>query len=90
MEITESHWMAFRLVEQEEHSPFQASEKMGIDRREVLTLLTELKSIEPSLFPIESEKANMRRQLRAMPVDKQPEMLQYDPAMDDGSIKRKF
>jgi len=90
MAITDDHWTVFRLTEQEGYSFHQASEKMGITRQGVLKLLTELKSIEPSLFPIESERGNIRRQLRDVPIEVQPDMLSYSSDMDDGHIKSKF
>ena len=99
MEITDSHWTAFRLVEQEGHSLSyfkkldRAAEKMGIDRQSVSTLLTELKGIAPDLFPIETEKQNMRRQLGGAGgslVADQPDMVSYDKSLDDGQIKEKY
>ena len=89
MTITHDHWTVFRLIEQEGYSLFQASEKMGIDRQGISKLLDELKGIAPELFPIESEKANLRRQLRDIPVEQQPDMLEYEPSMEN-SIKEKY
>ena len=89
MTITHDHWTVFRLTEQEGYSFHQASEKMGIDRQGISKLLDELKGIAPELFPIESEKANLRRQLRDIPVGQQPDMLEYEPSMEN-SIKEKY
>lgn len=61
--ITKQHWRVFQLVEQEKKGYTQTSELMEISREKVKDLLSELRTMQPDLFPVESEKLNLGNQV---------------------------
>ena len=91
-EITGQHWRAFGLVAQEERGYKVASEIMGLSVNQVKILLRELREIEPDLFPIETEKHNLGKQIHKKERrDFNAGIFQIvDLGFVDGDIKMKF
>ena len=59
--LTDLQWDVFRLIEQEGKNKGEAAEELGITYDEVSDILTNLRRKEPKLFPVNSERAYMRR-----------------------------
>ena len=94
--ITEQQWFAFGLCVQERKSKKVASEIMGLTYDAVKDLLADLKKQEPELFPVESEKANIRQYMSSKERARyNANVVSYDARKDeidgvDAEIKQKF
>lgn len=85
--VTTQQWEAFRYVLQEGLTLQQAAKKMGVKSQIVKGALAQLKKNEPSLFPIETEQENIRKQFSS---EERPTLENYVPEIHDSQIKIKF
>jgi len=61
--VTDAQWDVFRLIEQEKKGYQFTSETLGISIVRVKDILAELRTAQPDLFFIDTEKRNISRQL---------------------------
>ncbi len=87
--LTDEHWTAFGCVQQEGLTTKQAADKMAVKPEDVVRLLEEVRKEEPSLFCVETEEGNIKRQFGS-DDDVRPKLHRYNPARDDECVKMKF
>ena len=87
--LTDEHWTAFGCVQQEGLTAKRAADKMGVKLSDVVRLLGEIKKEEPSLFCVETEEDNMRKQFGS-DDGMRPKLHRYDPSRDDEQVAVKF
>ena len=81
MTITKEHWKAFQLYNQERRGLRLTAELMGVEVSDVRRLMTELKDMQPDLFPVEKMVREFgQKKLGLVPIDN----------IDEDEIQRKF
>ena len=85
--ITKQQWIAFGLCVEEGKNKKITADIMGLTYNEVKILLEDLKEQEPALFPVESEKANVRQYLSSKEREKyNTDVVSYEARKDKGDM----